>query len=197
MDYTTLSLAEVSRELDILARDAAATFGGLDPRQLNWRPDVKRWSVGQCFQHLVTGNQFMLDSAMEALRRPSSMWQRMPALTAFFGRFLIRSQAPDAARKYTAPAKARPITSEIPGDIIQRFVDQDVAAAEWMRGLDEGETRRVIMVSPFVRAIAYSVLDGCRLIAAHDRRHFEQARRVMLLPEFGVVSTMRSGVPGR
>jgi len=34
------------------------------------------------------------------------------------------------------------------------------------------------MVSPFVRFITYSVLDGCRLMAAHDRRHFEQARRV-------------------
>ena len=35
------------------------------------------------------------------------------------------------------------------------------------------------MVSPFVAAITYSVLDGLRLVVAHDHRHFEQARRVM------------------
>ena len=34
------------------------------------------------------------------------------------------------------------------------------------------------MVSPFVSFITYSVLDGCRLIVTHERRHFEQARRV-------------------
>jgi hypothetical protein len=26
--------------------------------------------------------------------------------------------------------------------------------------------------------LTYSVLDGCRLIVTHERRHFEQARRV-------------------
>jgi hypothetical protein len=28
------------------------------------------------------------------------------------------------------------------------------------------------------------VLDGCRLMVAHDRRHMEQARRVMQMPGF-------------
>jgi hypothetical protein len=36
----------------------------------------------------------------------------------------------------------------------------------------------------FYRFITYSVLDGWRLVVAHDRRNFEQARRVTLLPEF-------------
>jgi hypothetical protein len=40
------------------------------------------------------------------------------------------------------------------------------------------------MVSPFVAFITYSVLDGCRLLVAHERRHFEQARRVTREPGF-------------
>jgi hypothetical protein len=40
------------------------------------------------------------------------------------------------------------------------------------------------MVSPFVAFITYSVLDGCRLIVTHERRHFEQARRVTQEPGF-------------
>jgi hypothetical protein len=43
---------------------------------------------------------------------------------------------------------------------------------------------RIIMVSPFVSFITYSVLDGCRLIVTHERRHLEQARRVTQAPEF-------------
>jgi hypothetical protein len=40
------------------------------------------------------------------------------------------------------------------------------------------------MTSPFVRVITYSVLDGWRLMLAHDRRHVEQAKRVMATPGF-------------
>jgi hypothetical protein len=40
------------------------------------------------------------------------------------------------------------------------------------------------MVSPFVPQITYSVVNGYRLMAAHQRRHFEQARRVAEHAEF-------------
>ena len=187
MNYTGLSFAEVCGALDDIARDARDTFGDLNVRQLNWRPDATRWSVGQCFQHLVTANDLMITSARDALEHPRrSVWQRVPLVPGAFGWVMIRSQAPGAAGKYTAPAKARPTTSDVPGDILPRFIDQHGAAAEWLRKLDEREIARTVMVSPFVRVITYSVLDGFRLLVAHDRRHFEQARRV----------TQSSGFPG-
>ena len=59
MDYTVLSLADVRNGLDDIARETQATFGGFDGRQLNWRPDETRWSVAQCFEHLLTANRLM------------------------------------------------------------------------------------------------------------------------------------------
>jgi hypothetical protein len=97
---------------------------------------------------------------------------------------MIRSQSPTSTGKYNAPATARPTASEIPRDIIDRFVAQQCAAAAWMQTLEQGQAGRCIMISPFVRFLTYSVLDGCRLLVAHDRRHFEQARRVMQSPGF-------------
>ena len=185
MNYTTLPLADMIGALLSVARDTQATFGGLGVRQLNWRPDERRWSVGQCFQHLLTANSLVLQSAQDALRNPSStIWQRLPRLPRLFGSALIRSQAPGTTRKFTAPEKAQPTTSDIPRDVIKRFVDQHHAAARWIQALDERDAVRVVMISPFIRFVTYSVLDGCRLVVAHDRRHFEQARRVTLLPQF-------------
>lgn len=103
MDYTRLSLVEVRNALDDIVRDAEAVFGSLTPSQLNWRPDAARWSVAQCFQHLLTSDDLMLAAAM---------------------------------------------------------------------------------TSPFLAIITYSVLDACRLLVAHDRRHFEQARRVLSSTDF-------------
>lgn len=186
MDYTTLSLADVKTGLENVARDAQATFGGLNAGQLNWRPDATRWSVAQCFEHLLTSNRLMLQSADNALRGtpPPTIWQRLPVLPGVFGRMLVRSQAPTAERRFKAPSKAQPAASDIAADVIQRFVDQHRDAVLRVQTLDEGKAAHTIMTSPFAKVVTYSVLDGWRLMFTHDRRHFEQARRVTQEPGF-------------
>jgi hypothetical protein len=186
VDYTRLSLTEAGIALDEMAVETAATFAGLDRSQLNWRPDATRWSVAQCFEHLLTADRLMLRAAADALNdaRPRTVWQRMPVLPGVLGRLLIRSQAPGGTRKYTAPSQAQPASSDLPADIVQRFGEQHREAATWVRTLDERAAAAAIMTSPFIRVVTYSVLDGLRLIAAHDRRHVEQARRVMLSAGF-------------
>jgi hypothetical protein len=185
MDYTTLSLADVAVALEEHARDAQATFGHLDARQLNWRPDATQWSIAQCCEHLLAANGLMMRAAEEALSgRRRTLWQRMPVLPGVLGRALIRSQSPGGTRKFSASAKARPTSRDVDAAIIRRFVDQHRDAVARARSLDEREAARTIMISPFVRVITYSVLDGWRLIAAHDRRHLEQARRILRCPDF-------------
>ncbi len=185
-DYTTLSLAEVGSELDAIARDTQSLFGRLDERQLNWRADAASWSVAQCFDHLLNANGAMfqaVDAAMDRAR-PRTVWQRLPVLPDLFGRMMIRSQMPGGKRKFTAPRKAEPASSSIDPRIIERFVAHQREAAARVRALEGIEAARIIMVSPFVAFITYSVLDGCRLIVTHERRHFEQARRVTQEPGF-------------
>ena len=178
MDYTTLSLSEVTRALEATARAASETFGSLDAGRLNWRPDARSWSVAQCFEHLVTSNRLMVAAARHALANPPTVWQRMPLLPTFFGRQLVRSQAPQTTRKFTTSAIATPAQSAIRADVIDRYLENHRDRADWIQSLDPAVIAKTIMISPFVKVITYSVLDGCRLMAAHDQRHFEQARRV-------------------
>lgn len=186
MDFTTLSLADVRRGLEEIAREAETTFGGLTPEQLNWQAEAKRWSVGQCFDHLLTANRMMFRAADEALdqSRSRTLWQRVPVFPNYIGRMMVRSQAPDTTRKFSAPPGARPAVSSIPGDVVQRFVEQQRDAATRVSTLDERAAAQTIMSSPFLGIVTYSVLDGWRLIVAHGRRHFEQARRVTKAPGF-------------
>jgi hypothetical protein len=186
MDYTRLSLGEVRRGLEEIARDADARFGRLDARQLNWRPDATRWSVAQCFEHLLTANRLMLQAASDAMdgTRSRTVWERIPVLPGLWGRMLIRSQAPNGARKFKTSAIAQPAASDLPADIVARFVAQQDEAVRRIDAQDEGQAARVIMTSPFIRVVTYSVLDGWRLMVSHDRRHLEQARRVTESPEF-------------
>jgi hypothetical protein len=179
-NYTTLSLADVAAEFSAIARDTQAVFGLLNEQQLNWRPLATSWSVAQCFEHLLSANREMfraIDAATDGSRSPT-LWQRLPLFPRVFGLMLIKSQMPEAKRKFTAPRKAAPASSAIDAQIIERFVVCQHEGAARVRSLDERDVARIIVTSPFVSFITYSVLDGCRLIVTHERRHFEQARRV-------------------
>lgn len=186
MDYTSLSLSEVEGEFAAIARDTQSVFGILDEQQLNWRRDATSWSVAQCFDHLLNINREMFQAIDAAIggSPPPTLWQRLPLLPRVFGLMLIKSQMPEAKRKFTAPRKAVPASSAIDPRIIERFVASQHEAAARVRSLDGRDVARTIMVSPFVSFITYSVLDGCRLIVTHERRHFEQARRVTQEPGF-------------
>jgi hypothetical protein len=183
--YTTLSTAQLADEFATIARETAAVFGGLAATQLNWQPHAASWSVAQCFDHLLKADHQMLQAIGGALDRAAarSIWQRLPLWPRLFGWMLISSQAPGGKQKFTAPVSAQPASSDLPPDTIERFIAwQQVGIAD-VRRLSAADAGR-IMVSPFLAQVTYSVLDGFRLIAAHQRRHFEQARRVMAHPEF-------------
>jgi hypothetical protein len=185
MDYTNLSTKDVYKALMHVAAKTRWMFGDLDVRQLNWRAEEGQWSVGQCFQHLLTANALVFEFADAALADPpATLWHRVRVWPTILGPVMIRSQAPGGVRKYKAPMKARPSMDDVTGDIITRFVDQQRERADKIVQLDEAVAQRVIMTSPFVRVITYSVLDGYRLVVAHDWRHVEQAMRVMSARDF-------------
>jgi hypothetical protein len=186
MDYVRLSLAEVRTQLEAVARETQGTFGLLDQRQLNWKPSETSWSVGQCFEHLLTANQLMFRAMDAALSgdSPKTLWQRIPLWPMMCGQLMIRSQAPTATGKHTAPAAARPATSGIAADVIGRFVEQHRVAVASPQLLDAQRATRTIMTSPFFQALTYNVADGWRLLIAHDWRHVEQARRVTRMADF-------------
>ena len=72
----------------------------------------------------------------------------------------------------------------MPADIVSQFVEQHRAALEQVAALDEPTLARANMVSPISGVVTYSVLDGWRLVVAHDWRHLEQARRVLATSGF-------------
>jgi len=185
-NFATLSLSEIYAEIDAVSRDAQETFGGLTALQLNWTSAPSRWSVAQCFDHLIRINGQMLDGIVRTLdpATPKRLVQRVPGLPRVFGRIMIRSLSPTATRTLTAPTSARPSTSDLGGDVIVRFVEAQASISERLRSFENRPLAETTMVSPFASVVAYSILDACRIIVAHERRHFEQARRVTQTPGF-------------
>src|ERR671921_1775266 len=88
-------------ELGAITSEAREVFGALDGAQLNWKPSAERWSVGQCFDHLIrTNSTFFADMERVAAGIfKSSLWARVSPFSGLIGRMIIGSLDPVKGRK--------------------------------------------------------------------------------------------------
>jgi hypothetical protein len=173
-------LSELVGQLEAITADAREVFGGLDERQVNWKPSAESWSVGQCFDHLVKTNASFF-AALERIargERKESLLERWSPLSGFFGRLLLRSLEPGSGRKFKAPTKLRPESSDVDAGIVNAFAEQQARLTELMRATARLDLRKTVVTSPVASFVTYNLLDAYRIVVTHERRHFEQARRV-------------------
>jgi len=181
VDYQNLTLPQTYDEAESIAGDAKTLFGHLNPEQLNWKASADSWSVAQCLDHLISSNQSydpVFDRILKGEYRETFL-HRLPLLPGFFGRMMISAVSPDNRRKFKAPGASQPSSSSIDPQIVERFVTHQRATLAKMRLVEDRDPAETIITSPFVGAVVYSLLDAFRLMVAHERRHFNQAQRMM------------------
>jgi DinB superfamily len=186
MDYQNLTLPQIYDEAEAIAGDAKTLFGHLNTQQLNWKPAADSWSVAQCLDHLITinGKYYpVFDLILKGEYRKTFL-HGMPFLHGFFGRVMIKALSPESQRKLKAPGAARPSSSSIDPQIVDRFIAHQRETLAKMRSLEGRGPAGIIITSPFVGVVVYSLLDAFRIVVAHERRHFAQARRVMETDQF-------------
>jgi hypothetical protein len=179
-DSTNGELGAQLEGLKAIAEDARKTFGGLSAAQLNWKPGAEQWSVGQCFEHLIKTNRSFIPTLEQLARgeRKSKTWERLSPFSGFFGKMVLKSLAPESLRKFRAPRGLLPSTSDVDAAVIERFAAHQSELAELMRKTDGLDLKRTFVTSPVSGFVTYSLLDAFRIVVMHERRHFEQARRV-------------------
>ena len=173
-------LDSVISQADAIANDARRVFGGLSKEQLNWKPSPERWSVAQCFAHLITSNSGYLpivDSILKG-QKQSSILQKLPVLPGIWGKMLIKYLDPAQTRKMKAPKEFEPAQSDVSGSIINDFAAQQEKIVEKMKATANLDLERIVITSPAASFVTYSLMDAYRIIVVHERRHFQQAQRV-------------------
>jgi hypothetical protein len=185
-DLQDADLSTVLAEGRLVADETARAFGGLSARQVNWKPDEREWSIGQCLDHVIISNRPYERIIQEVLagRRRQSIWERVPLLPRFFGKLLVTTLRPDSGRKVRARPAFYPSSGAIAPAMIARFLEQQnrlLGLMEATRGL---ELDRITITSPVVRFVTYSLMDAYRIVVVHEQNHLVQARQVMESPGF-------------
>jgi hypothetical protein len=179
MNVLTADLSSLIAAANNVASETKNIFGQLSASQLNWKPSADRWSVAQCFDHLLTTNKGyfpIIESVLAGEKQ--TFWESMPLLPGLAGKLLIKSLDPASTRKLKAPKRFAPAQSDIRDSIINDFIDQQEKLVERMKATEHLNLEKIIVTSPAAAAITYSLMDAYRIIVVHEQRHFQQAKRV-------------------
>lgn len=195
---TQHALAEyVRRETTAITNEAQRVAATVTPRQLDWSPGKKEWSVGQVFEHLCISHDSYLDAiegAMSSTKvaRLADMKVEEGATSPpadarwsprFAGGVLVRSLR--SARKLAAPRAFR--IGKVRANVIGEFVARQ---ARLLTLLDLAAPLHWVDVrfgSPVSAVIRLNLGDCFLVLAEHARRHMQQVARVMATPGFAAV----------
>ena len=107
-------------------------------------------------------------------------WQKLSPFSGLFGRFLIKTLDPKNPQKSKTTGRAFPSSSEIGADIIERFCEhQDQMIYHLQKLPIDLDPAKIIVTSPLLEFVTYSLADTLTFVPMHCERHFGQARRVM------------------
>lgn len=169
----------ITSALKQVADDARANFGGLSSDQVNWKPAENKWSVGQCFEHVIKTNEEFYPEfeKLASGARKNSFFENYSPFSGFFGRFLIKAVSEDS-KKAKAPSKRIVPPSEISSGVIDRFASHIDEVNRKIEACATVDRQKTIVTSPFLAVFTYSLDDAYTVLVEHTKRHFRQAKRV-------------------
>jgi hypothetical protein len=157
----------------------------LTAAQFNWRPDPRRWSVGQCLEHIVLTARLYPDGIErmihEARARQAS--GARPYREGLVARLLVSSMEPPPRLRVRTMRSVQP-PAALERDVVMAGFDAVFARfAELIATADGAALAHARMPSPFVRLISLTLGQTIAVNLAHARRHLWQGwqvRRVVM-----------------
>lgn len=174
-------LESLKSQVDTLNEEASWRFAKLNKSQLNWKPDPESWSIAQCLDHLITTNrQYIpqIEAVIEG-KKKMTFWERLPWLPRLFGQMLIRSVDPAQQKKVKTFEVFEPRESALPDTIVEDFCEHNLLLKSLMNRSDGVDHQQTIITSPAAFYITYSLHDAFTLMVLHEKRHVNQARRLL------------------
>lgn len=169
---------------------------GIDEEKLAWTSEPGRWSMAQCFEHLVvTADSYHPRIAAAIDRYPSSSASTSAFRQTWIGRrFVDMMRDTTGERRLKAPRPFRPSAQPAPGSAerLRASIQELDALLARASGADIVRAR---VASPAMPLLKLNLGEALELQVVHIARHLAQARRVRehaAFPGNSPVTTKRS-----
>jgi hypothetical protein len=168
------------QQFQSIAEQAKELAEGLNESRFNWRPAPNQWSIEECLAHLITVGSKEVIAIEDAIARGKErgITGAGPFSYGPLERFILDMTEPPVRQPMSAPMRFRPLHGQPVTAVLPTFLhlqSQLILRAEAAEGLD---LRRVKVATPISRILRLSLGAMFAQIAAHERRHLEQARKV-------------------
>ena len=166
--------------IDSTTRAFVENFSCLTKEELNWKPDLKTWSIAQNIHHLIVINQTyypIIKSVREGTYKMPWIG-KWTFLVDLFGKLIYDSVKPESKRKVPTFKAALPATSAIDADIVTRFEQHQSELKELIISSYDLLDANTIISSPANKNIVYTLKSAFDIIVSHECRHLNHANDI-------------------
>lgn len=174
------NFAEMISEAEKIAEDSEASFGQLNGAQINWKPNEKTWSVGQCFEHLIVTNELYFSNIQKVLdgTHRNNFFSKIPFATGLTAALMKNSLNPNQKRKMKTFKIFEPAASNISEKIVENFIEHQQKLISMIASAKDLDARKIKIAEPLSPALNLRLDDAFEILLMHERRHFFQAEIV-------------------
>jgi hypothetical protein len=184
--FTNPVLRDYHEQLEAVRLDARDLTASMTPAQFNWRASPRRWSVGQCLEHLVLTARIYPEPIEAMIReaRERQVRREPPYREGLLARYLIYSMEPPPGLRVRSPRRVEPRDDLDVISVPRNFDELHARLGNLIAAADGVSLAHGRMASPFLPLLKLTLGQVFAVNLAHARRHLWQARQVMRLQAF-------------
>ncbi len=169
-----------TNQIDAITGDFKESFGKLTIEELNWRPNLNTWSIGQNLDHLIVING-TYHPVIKAIRDDTyrlPFIAKLGFMVSILGRTVLKADQPDRKKRMKTFPIWEPTKSDIKPDIWGIFEKKQTELKTLIQSSSDLLDNGTIISSPANRNIVYKLETAFDIIISHERRHFEQSMEI-------------------
>lgn len=166
-------------QLDAILIDARALSDGLSREQFNWKPDARRWSIGQCIQHLTLTLRLYPEAVERMIAEARSRAGTFrPYREGWLSRWVVSGMEPPPSLRIRTMRRVEPRPNLDRDTVVREFGVEATRLHDLILASDGVSLRHGRMRSPFAPILRFTLRQVLAMNLAHARRHLWQARQV-------------------
>jgi hypothetical protein len=182
----TREIDEFRRQFEQIAADADALVSPLGENQFTWKPTATAWSIAECLEHMnATARSYLpaIDEGIaDAIRHGA--YAEGPFHYSLIGRLFAHLMEPPARLRMRATIDKQPGPHRPKRETLAGFRAYQVQYVDRLRQANGIDLSRSCVRSPMASWIRIPLGSAFASMAAHERRHLWQARKIVLLEGF-------------
>jgi hypothetical protein len=181
-----IGVSKMIAAAESISEKVKTTFGNFSAEQINWKPDAKSWSAGQCFEHLIVTNELYFPNIQKVIdgKHRNNSFSKIPFSSDLIAVLMKNSLNPEQKRKMKTFKIFEPAVSNISETIIEDFAKNQRQLIALMKAVKDFDIHKIKIAEPLSIALNLRLDDTFEILVMHEERHFRQAERVIRSENF-------------